>query len=101
MGSSLLFDKSRSYLKRATNRKFREISVQTASLEQLQNSLTVADDSVKEGNEQLKQLLTQKKSTKKDLQRAQSKIEMGLKRRAELEEDQEVLKKKLKEIHEK
>ena len=101
MGSSLLFDKSRSYLKRATNRKFQEISVQTASLEQLQNSLTVADDSVKEGNEQLKQLLTQKKSTKKDLQRAQSKIEMGLKRRAELEEDQEVLKKKLKEIHEK
>ena len=34
-----------------------------------------------------------------DLQRAQSKIEMGLKRRAELEEDQEVLKKKLKEIN--
>ena len=45
---------------------------------------------------QLKQLLTQKNCTKKDLQRAQSKIEMGLKRRAELEEDQKVLKKKLK-----
>ena len=67
----------------------------------IQNRLTVADDSVKEGNGQLKQLLTQKNCTKKDLQRAQSKIEMGLKRRAELEEDQEVLKKKFKEIHEK
>ena len=75
--------------------------VLTASLEELQNSLTVADHSFKKGNEQLKNLLTQKNCTKKDLQRAQSKIEMGLKRRAELEEDQEVLKKKLKEINEK
>ena len=67
--------------------KSQEILVLTASLEQLQNSLTVADDSVKEGNEQLKQLLTQKNWTKEDLQRAQSKIEMGLKGRVELEED--------------
>ena len=49
--------------------KSQEILVLTASLEQLQNSLAVADDSVKEGNEQLKQLLTQKNCTKKDLQR--------------------------------
>ena len=49
--------------------KSQEILVLTVSLEQLQNSLTVADDSVKEGNEQLKQLLTQKNCTKKDLQR--------------------------------
>ena len=55
----------------------------------------------KEGNEQLKQLLIHKNYTKKDLQRAQSKIEMSMKRRAKLEEDQEVLKKKLKEIQEK
>ena len=68
-----------------------EISVLTASLKQLQNSLTVADDSVKEDNEQVQQLLTQKNCTKKDLQRAQSKIKIGLKRTAELEEDQEVL----------
>ena len=81
--------------------KSQEISVQAASLQQLQNSLTAADDSVTEVNEQLKQLLTQKNCTKKDLQGAQSKIEIGLKRRPELEEDQEVLKKKLKEIHEK
>ena len=53
--------------------------------------MTVADDSVKEGNEHMKQLLTQKNCTKKDLERAQSKIKMGLKRTAELEEDQEVL----------
>ena len=55
--------------KKDENVKCQEISALTASLEQLQNSLTVADDSVKEGNEQLKQLLTQKNCTKKDLQR--------------------------------
>ena len=87
--------------KKDENMKSQEISVLTASLEQLQNCLTVADDSVKEGNELLKQLLTQKNCTKKDLQRVQSKKKMGLKRRAELEEDQEILKKKLKEIHKK
>ena len=80
--------------KKDENVQSQEISVLTASTKQLQNSLIVADDSVKEGNEQLKQLLTQRNCTKKDLQRAQRKIEMGLKRRAELEEDQEVLKKK-------
>ena len=36
--------------KKDENMKSQEISVLTASLEQLQNSLTVADDSVKEGN---------------------------------------------------
>ena len=46
-----------------------KISVLTPSLEQLQNSLTVADDSIKEGNEQLKQLLTQKNFTKKRIYR--------------------------------
>ena len=35
----------------------------------IQNRLTVADDNVKEGNGQLKQLLTEKNCTKKDLQR--------------------------------
>ena len=51
--------------KKDENVKCQEISALTASLEQLQNGLTVADDSVKEGNEQLKQLLTQKNCTKK------------------------------------
>ena len=78
--------------------KSQELSVVRASLQQLQSSLAVADDSVKEGNDQLKQLLSQKNCTKQLLQRAQSKIEMGLKRRAELEANQDVLKKKLREI---
>ena len=41
--------------------KSQEILVVTTSLEQLQNISTVADDSVKEGNEHIKQLLTQEK----------------------------------------
>ena len=61
------------------NEKSEELSVVRVSLEQLQNSLAVADDSVKEGNDQLKQVLSQKNCTKQLLQRAQSKIEMGLK----------------------
>ena len=80
--------------------KSQELSVLRASLGQLQNSLTVADDSVKEDNGQLKQLLTLKNCTKKELQKAQSKIEMGLKRRAEVEMDQKVFNKKSKEIQE-
>ena len=46
--------------KKDENMKSRVISVLTASPEQLQNSVAVPDDTVKEGNEQLKQLLTQK-----------------------------------------
>ena len=56
------------------------------------------DDSIKEGNDQLKELLSQKNCTKHQLQRAPGKIEMGLKRRAELEADKEVLQRRLKEI---
>ena len=55
--------------KKDGNLTIQKISVLTASLEQLQNSLTVADDSIKEGNEQLKQLLTQKNFTKKRIYR--------------------------------
>ena len=46
------------------NEKNEELSVVRVSLEQLQNSLAVADDSVKEGNDQLKQVLSQKNCTK-------------------------------------
>ena len=63
--------------------------------------MTVTDDIANDDNKQLKQLLTQGKCTKMDLQRAQTKKEMGLERRAELEEDQKVLKKKFKEIRKK
>ena len=68
LGSS---ERRKSKKKRARSKKkdgnltIQKISVLTPSLEQLQNSLTVADDSIKEGNEQLKQLLTQKNFTKK------------------------------------
>ena len=48
--------------------KSQELLVLRALLGQLQNSLVVIDDSVEEGNEQLKQLLTLKNCTKKELQ---------------------------------
>ena len=87
--------------KKVEYEKSEELSVVRVSLQQLQNGLAVADDSVKEGNDQLKELLSQKNCTKHQLQRAQSKIEMGLKRRAELEADKEVLQKRLREIDQK
>ena len=49
--------------------KSHELSIVRVSLQQLQNSLAVVDDSVKEGNDQLKQLLNQKNCTKQLLQR--------------------------------
>ena len=84
----------------AALRKQNEKEVETikAALLQIKNGLSVADESVEEGNKNFKDLLSKKNSTRKDLQRAQSKIEMGLKRRAELSAEEEVLKKKLKEL---
>ena len=87
--------------KKVEYEKSEELSVVRVSLQQLQNGLAVADDSVKEGNDQLKELLSQTNCTKHQLQRAQSNIEMGLKRRAELEADKEVLQKRLREIEQK
>ena len=49
--------------------KSQELSVLGASLGQLQISLTGADDSIKESNEQLKHLLTLKNCTKKEFQK--------------------------------
>ena len=51
---------------------------------QISDGLAVAEDIVKEGNDELKNCLFQKTSTWKELQRAQSKIETGMKRRLEL-----------------
>ena len=81
--------------------KREELFVVRVSLQQLQNSLAVADDSVKEGNDQLKELLSQKNCTNHQLQRAQGKIEMDLKRREEFEADKEVSQKRLREIEQK
>ena len=65
---------------------------------QIEDGLSVADDIAAEGNEELKNCLLKKNSTRKDLQRAQSKIETGMKRRQELSEQQKVLTKRMKEI---
>ena len=65
---------------------------------QVKDGVSVADELVVEGNNDLKQCLLQKNSTKKELQRAQCKIETGMKRRQELEEEKQVLEKRLKEL---
>ena len=50
-----------------------------SALDQLTDGFTVADDLVQEGNDELKKCLLQKNSSKSALQRAQSKIETGMK----------------------
>ena len=67
---------------------------------QTENGICIANDSVDEGNREFKELLSKKNATRKDLQRAQSKIEMGIKRRAELLTEETILKKRLKELEE-
>ena len=56
--------------------------------------------SVDEGNREFKELLSKKNATRKDLQRAQSKIEMGIKHRAELLTEETIFQKRLKELEE-
>ena len=60
--------------------------------------MTVADEIVVKGNNQLKELLTKKNASRKELQTSQSKIETGTKRRKELLEELAVLKKRKKDI---
>ncbi|XP_065681343.1 uncharacterized protein LOC136094973 [Hydra vulgaris] len=69
-----------------------------ASIQQIKNGLSVADDLVFEGNSDLKKCLLQKNSTRNELQRAQCKIETGMKRRQELADEQDVLEKRSKEL---
>ena len=76
--------------------KHQELQEIKAKLQQISDGLSVADEILKEGNDALKQSLTQKNSTRKELQRAQSKIEIGMKRREELTIEQAVLTKKMK-----
>ena len=63
-----------------------------SALAQIQCGFKVADESVSEGNTELKALLLKKNSNRKELQKAQNKIEMGMKRRQELQANEEVLK---------
>lgn len=58
----------------------------------------MADELALEGNNELRKLLLQKSSTRSDLQRAQSKIEIGMKRRQELEDEKAILEKRKKEL---
>ena len=59
-----------------------------AAFSQVENWISIGDE----------ELLSKKNSTQKDLQRAQSKIEMGIKCWAELLIEETVLKKKLREL---
>ena len=61
-------------------------------------SLVVADNIVKEGNDKLKNCLLQKTITRKELQRAHSKIQTGMKRRQQLSEEQQFITKRIKEL---
>ena len=71
-----------------------------SKVRQISDGLAVADYVVKEGNDELKNCLLQKASTLKELQRAQSKIETGMKKRQELSEEQQVITKRIKELDE-
>ena len=64
-----------------------------SAIEQVNDGFVVADELVCEGNQELKNCLLQKNSSRSALQRAQSKIETGMKRRAELSEQKDVLEK--------
>ena len=69
-----------------------------SALAQIQRGFKFADESASEGNAELKALLLKNNGTKKELQKAQNKIEMGMKRRQKLPADEEVLNKRKKEL---
>ena len=76
----------------------KELETVKATLSQVENEISIADQNVDEGNRDFKELSSKKNATRKGLQRAQSKVKMGIKRRAELLTEETVLKKKLKEL---
>ena len=67
-----------------------------SALAQIQCGFKVADESVSEGNAELKALLLKNNKTRKELQKAQNKIEIGMKRRQELQNDEKKREKKKK-----
>ena len=69
-----------------------------SALAQIQCWFNVDDESVSEGNAELKACLLKKNSTRKEQQKAQNKIEMCMKHRQELQADEEVLNKRKKEL---
>ena len=56
----------------------------------MQCGFKVADESVSEGNAELKALLLKNNKTRKELQKAQNKIEIGMKRRQELQDKKRI-----------
>ena len=70
-----------------------ELQELNSKVRQISDGLAVADDIVKEGNDELKNCLLQKTNTRKEPYRAQFKIETGMNRRQELSEEQQVNKK--------
>ena len=69
-----------------------------SALAQIQCWFNVDDESVSEGNAELKVCLLKKNSTRKEQQKVQNKIEMCMKHRQELQADEEVLNKRKKEL---
>ena len=67
---------------------------------QIKTVISDAEESLAKRNKELRELLFKPNATRSDLQLAQSKIGMGLKRKNELCENEEVLSKRKKEVEE-
>ena len=75
-----------------------ELQIVEPDLAKIQYGFKVADESVSVGNAELKALLLKKNSTRKEVKKAQNKMEMSMKRRQGLQADEEVLNKGKKEL---
>lgn len=69
-----------------------------ATLQQLENGISVADSLIENGNDEFRALLLRKSSGRKELQTCQSKIETGVKRRKDLVDQKTVIEKRMKEL---
>ena len=100
--AKLNIDKNESE-KRFAQKQNIELQNIESTLAQIQSGFKVTDESFSEGNAQLKALLLKKSCTRKELQKAQSKIEMSMKHRQELQKDEKKReeKRKKKSINEK
>ena len=78
-----------------------ELQELNSEVRQISDSLAVADDIVKEGNDKLNTCLLQKTNTRKEPHRALFKIETGMKIRQELTEEQQVITKRIKQLEHK
>ena len=93
--ATLNIDKNESE-KRFAQKQNIELQNIESILAQIQSGFKVTDESVSEGNAELKALLLKNNKTRKELQKAQNKIEIGMKRRQELQNDGKKREKKKK-----